>query len=200
MPCKQCRLEFKRFELTEDHEQTVEEAVAHIQSLIAEYDQLDPAMQRQLDAGIIKIRGKLEELLVRSATRQAELDRARDAAAQQAKRDRKRIRDEAIPAWCLENLKPGMVVKVKSASRMNLRQVIEVFPAGQWTSGSLRGHHCTYRRTRDPVTRHFQSELVLGGYITDHVLTNVQGVVVGMDEVARANIVPIMDLVAGVKT
>jgi hypothetical protein len=186
--------------MTAVDEQEFAEAVASIQEAIAEYDQLPPETQRLLDAGIVKIRAKLTELLARADAKKSELDRARDAQAQQAKRDRKRIRDEAIPAWCLENLKPGMVVKVKSASRMNLRQVIEVFPAGQWTTGSFRGHHCTYRRTRDPVTRHFQSELVLGGYITDHVLTNVQGVVVGMDGVARANIVPIMDLVAGVNT
>lgn len=184
--------------MTQD-DPTVEEAIAHIQSLIAEYDQLDPAMQRQLDAGIIQIRGKLEELLARSATKQAELDRARDAAAQQAKRDRKRVRDEAIPQWCLENLKPGMVVKVKTASRTKLRQVIEVFPASQWSPGSFRGHHCTYSRQRDPVTREMTSQLRLGGYITDHNLTYVQGVVVGMDETARPNIVTIMDLVDGVK-
>lgn len=57
------------------------------------------------------------------------------------------------------------------------------------------------RRQTDRRHRHFDSrgQLIQDGYITDHVLRNVQGVVVGVDARGRERVVPIMDFVEGIK-
>lgn len=131
---------------------------------------------------------------------EAEKARERKRSAQRAATaaERKKLRDEMIPQWCVENLKPGMVVKVKANSAVKFRKIEAIKPSnGKWSPAELTGRHCHYARLRDPETKKIYSELRHGGYITEHVLTNVQGVVNGTDEFGRPVVTPIMDLVEG---
>jgi hypothetical protein len=105
-------------------------------------------------------------------------------------KQRKAVRDQLIPDWCIENLKPGMIVKVKAANS-RLRQIVSI------QGSMLLGHHCHYVRLRDRDTQEFTISLRLDGYITDHMFKNVQGVVRGVDHMGRAIVSPIMDLVEG---
>ncbi len=106
---------------------------------------------------------------------QAQAARRRGTAA-----ERKKIRDALIPVWCKENLKPGMVVKVKANSNSKFRRVEGV------SGGEITGRHC-----------HFDSrgDLVLDGYITNHVLRNVQGIVYSIDARRKPIVTPIMEVI-----
>jgi hypothetical protein len=108
----------------------------------------------------------------------------------QTAKQRKTYRDQVIPVWCIENLKPGMLIKVKAANS-TMRKVEAV------NKYSVTGRHCHYSRLRNLDTREFEVRLVEDGYITQHVLTNVTGIVTGADSRGKPVVVSIMEYVEG---
>lgn len=183
----------------QEKEMLIEEAVATIIAAIENFDNLEPETQARLLRRFAEIGNSRAE----AELRQRELERARNARKRETARDRKAVRDEMIPAWCEENLKPGMVVKVKANSATKFREIETIKPGstmanGYKFDGYLTGRHVRYVRRRNLETLEFASELTRDGYITDHVLRNVQGVVMGFDERGKPIVTPIMDLVEGI--
>lgn len=169
---------------------TIDEAVANIAAAVKTFDEQSPEMQARL-RGLFK---EIADQLAIAETRQCERERAQAAARRETAAERKKLRDELIPQWCEENLKPGMVVKVKANSHRKLRVIESISPgrvaAGKWKiEGKLVGRHCHYDS---------RGELIQDGYITDHVLRNVQGVVLRVDGRGKPIVTPIMELIEGV--
>jgi hypothetical protein len=115
----------------------------------------------------------------------------RIASADKARllRERKAI---VIPEWCIANLKPGMIVKVKSSpsNRKSYRIIREIHV--DRIVGLHYGLAVTYRR---------MEVWEEGNYVTSHLFTNIQGILASHDKgpapVCRVNYIPIMDLVNG---
>jgi hypothetical protein len=96
-----------------------------------------------------------------------------------------------------------MVVKVKANSSTKFREIEAIKPGqtmanGYKFDGYLTGRHVRYVRRRDPETLKYADELTRDGYITDHVLRNVQGVVTGVDGRGKPILTTIMELIEGV--
>jgi len=176
--------------VTQTDDMSIEEAVQNIVEAVKDFENQTPEMQAKLH-GVLK---EMSDLIAQAETRQKELDQATAAKRRETAAERKRLRDELIPQWCEENLKPGMVVKVKANSHRKLRVIESVAPGKVVTDrykmdGTLTGRHCHYDS---------RGELRQDGYITDHVLRNVQGVVLRVDRRGKPVIVPIMELIEGI--
>jgi hypothetical protein len=127
----------------------------------------------------------------------------RIASADKARllRERKAI---VIPEWCIANLKPGMIVKVKSSpsNRKSYRIIREIHVdrivglhyglAVTYPKNEIEGAYFPYRR---------MEVWEEGNYVTSHLFTNIQGILASHDKgpapVCRVNYIPIMDLVNG---
>lgn len=115
---------------------------------------------------------------------------------------RKILRDELITQWCEENLKPGMIVKVKANSATKYREIESVqhsktMANGHKFDGQLTGRHVRYVRRRDQKTSKTMYELVKEGYITDHLFKNVQGIIKDFDAKGKPVVTPIMEIIEG---
>lgn len=184
--------------MTEDDDISVEEAIKNLAQAYSKFDEQDPETQMRLRS----LATKLHEMLEQADRRQ----RARDAAAaerrRQANKQRKELRDRLIPEWCEENLRPGMIVKVKSKNA-GYRRIVSIKPhrvlegTGFVIDGELRGQHVGYKRTRNPETGEKSWSLTEGDNITNHILKNVQGVVLRTTSRGEPVVTPIMDLVEG---
>lgn len=162
------------------------------------WDSQDPHVQAQMRHMMDVIKNNLEVIEKQERSK----ERLKQAERQATARERKKLRDEMIPAWCEENLKPGMVVKVKANSSTKFREIESVKPGstmanGYKFDGYLTGRHVRYVRRRNPETLEFAHELTRDGYITDHVLRNVQAVVTGVDATGKPILTPIMELIEG---
>lgn len=180
-------------------EMPIEEAVANIVAAIENFENLEPETQARLRGFLVQMGDEIAQ----AESRQRELERARAASKREAARERKRLRDELIPKWCEENLNPGMIVKVKANSATKFREIETIKPGevmknGYKFDGYLTGRHVRYVRRRDLETLEFAHELTRDGYITDHVLRNVQGVVLRLDAKGKPVVTPIMELIEGV--
>jgi hypothetical protein len=183
----------------QEEEMPIEEAVANIVAAIKDFENLEPETQARLRVFLIEIRDNLAQ----AESRQRELERAKAAGKRDSARERKKLRDELIPKWCEENLKPGMIVKVKANSATKFREIETIKPGstmanGYKFDGYLTGRHVRYVRRRDLETLEFAHELTRDGYITDHVLRNIQGVVLRSDAAGKPIVTPIMELIEGV--
>jgi len=183
--------------MSDKDDMSVGEAMKHIADALHNFDNQSPEQQALL-RGFLH---EFKEQIGLQETREKELKYAKQARKRQTAAERKKYRDKVIPEWCEENLKPGMIVKVKAANS-RLRQIESITPSrttdrGYVFPGHLTGRHVHYSRRRNPETNEFTSELKQDGYITDHTLTNVQGVVTGTDKRGHAIVVPIMELVEG---
>jgi hypothetical protein len=186
----------------DDVEPTVDEAIAHVVSLFATYDEQSKYIQKRLDYFAAQQGPKIFKQYEDKLRERNQQDEAKAQAARRLKaQERKRIRDIAIPEWCEANLKPGMVIMVK-ASNTKMRQVEKItpgktYPNGHHFTGSVTGRHVLFGRSRDPETNEIVISLQKGDYITDHILWNVTGVVTGADKRGQPIVIPIMDLVEG---
>lgn len=118
-------------------------------------------------------------------------DYAERKARLKKSQQRKKYRDSVIPEWCIDNLKPGMLIKVKAANS-TMRKVEAV------NKYSVTGRHCHYGRLRNNDTGQIETRLVEDGYITEHVLYNVTGIVTGdRDSFGKPIVVSIMEYVEG---
>ena len=164
---------------------------------VNDYENLPDTIQKEIDESVDTIENCLTMLKEKRKAAQRAKQRQR-AATNKA---RKELRDKMIPEWCDENLKPGMIVKVKSRSggfrRIDEVKKSTVGPSGYVFSGYLTGRHVSYRRVRDPETQKITLSLQEDNYITDHMFKYIQGIVSGVDERGKPNVVPIMDLVEG---
>jgi len=168
-------------------EMSLDEAFDVIVDRCKNFDSLDTAQQMQL----ISVVSLIEEKYNQMQQKQKEIQAAQAAARRKNARSRKEYRDQVIPKWCQENLKPGMIVKVKASSATKFREIEQV------NGNSLTGRHVRYIRRRDPGNHEITYESIKEGYITDHMLKNVQGVVMGFDHLGRPRVIPIMELVEG---
>lgn len=164
---------------------------------LSDYDQLDPHIQAQIAEMSAVIHSNLE-----MQARRAEAERqAKDAGQRAQAAERKSQRDAMIPAWCLENLKPGMVVKVK-ARNAGFRRIEGLRPGIKYRTrsspGTLTGRHMHVSRSRDHETGEVRRIWREDNYITEHTLTNVTGVV--LDPENSSEVTTIMDLVEGRKS
>lgn len=180
--------------MIEDNEMSLEGAIAYVAETIKNFENLSVEQQMQVREAAREIR----ELMAQAEHRQQELDRAAAARRNQTAHERKKLRDELIPQWCENNLQPGMIIKVK-AKNAGWRRVIEVTPAhvlsnGYRIEGSVKTQHVGYRRLRDPESGELSWSLQEGDYLTSHVLTNVQGVVLRRDRQGKPVLTPIMEL------
>jgi hypothetical protein len=167
-----------------DEELSLEEAVQHVAAAFQDYDNQSPENQQKLR----QVAQMVTEQLAQADAKQRELARAEAARKREQAQNRKAKRDALIPTWCEENLQPGMIVKVK-AKNNGLRLITEVKPhrilgkTGFRIEGEVRGQHIHFdRRT---------GEMVKGDYITNHILTNAQAVMI------NNQLVPIMELIEG---
>lgn len=173
---------------------SIEEALDHIKERLENYENESPEIQMMLRSATKMIVEKYEMAL----SHRQEIERARAERDRVTKQQRKLVRDQEIPKWCIENLKTGMIVKVRSKSRTPYRQIEFITPATKTKEeAKLTGRHCSYVRRRDPETKERRYDFVLEKYITDHVLRNVQGIVMGTNQDGSPRVVPIMDLIEG---
>ena len=141
----------------DDVEPTVDEAIAHVVSLFATYDEQSKYIQKRLDYFAAQQGPKIFKQYEDKLRERNQQDEAKAQAARRLKaQERKRIRDIAIPEWCEANLKPGMVIMVK-ASNTKMRQVEKItpgktYPNGHHFTGSVTGRHVLFGRSRDPET------------------------------------------------
>lgn len=170
-----------------DKEPTVEEAIANVTEAFRDFEKQTPEMQMQLRS----LANTLREKLAQAEARLKERENAAAASQRENARARKAVRDELIPQWCRENLQPGMIVKVKANSATKFREIESVH------SESLTGRHVRYVRRRNLETLEFAHELKHEGYITGHLLKNVQGVVLRSDSQGKPVVTPIMELIEG---
>lgn len=171
-------------------EMTVEEAMQNVIEAFKTFDEQTPEAQAMLRGFLVT----MGEKIAQADARMKERERASAARKQETAEERKKLRDELIPKWCEENLKPGMVVKVKANSLHKFRQIESITPGRvQYErfkiEGKLVGRHCHYDS---------RGQLIQDAYITDHVLRNVQGVVLSVDARGKPIVTSIMELIEGV--
>jgi hypothetical protein len=169
---------------------SLDEAVTVLKRAFESYPYVDSKEQAYLTS----LAAGLQEALSMAERQRQERERAAAARKQETAEERKKLRDELIPKWCEENLKPGMVVKVKANSLHKFRQIESITPGRvQYErfkiEGKLVGRHCHYDS---------RGQLIQDAYITDHVLRNVQGVVLRVDARGKPIVTPIMELIEGV--
>ena len=163
------------------------------------WDQQDPNVKAQME----EMQRVIKDNLERQAKNKAEEAGKKAAAKRMAAAERKRLRDIAIPEWCEKYLEPGMAVTVKAANT-KMRLVESIKPTttmgnGYKFDGYVTGRHIRTVRQRHRDTKEISFSLQYDGYITDHVLRNVTGVVTGLDERGQPIVTTIMDLVDEVK-
>lgn len=176
---------------------TLDEAVQNITEALKDFENQTPEMQTKLRSTLKEI----GDLIAQSETRQREIKQAEAKRRRQQYADRKERIREFVPQWCEENLEPGMIIKVK-AKNSGWRRVLNVKPArvlsnGFRIEGEVRTQHVYYKRTRNPETRELSWSLQDGDYITNHTLTNVQGVVLRTDSRGEPIVTSVLELAEG---
>lgn len=111
-----------------------------------------------------------------------------DLTKAEVNRKRQEHRKSVIPDWCKANLKVDMIVKVKAASSYKYRRIESV------GYDSFVGRHCHPYKRRNKETGERYIKWDDGGYITDHLFTNVQSVYEPVDD-NDINMTPIMKLI-----
>lgn len=168
---------------------TLDDAIAVVNSHLATFDVQSEADKIKMLDSI----NTLKETLKVAQRREHDIKELRAKSTREKALERKAYRDAVIPGWIKDNIKPGMVVKVKGSASTPLRAVISI------GIDTLTGRHCKYQRYRDE-NNDWVTNVVGCGYITDHILENITGVVTSIDaRTGRPVTTTIMDLVEGKK-